>query len=58
LVLQEKQNPVLPRSMLDHEPSFIIEFGFKIQYFLNLKPHAKQTFPSLKENNYYLANAG
>jgi len=44
--------------MLDHERSFIIEFGFKIQYFLNLKPHTKKTFPALKKNNDYLANAG
>jgi len=34
LVLKEKQNPVLPRSMLDHERSFIIEIDFKIQSFL------------------------
>jgi len=32
--LKEKQNPVLPRSMLDHERSFIIEIDFKIQSFL------------------------
>ncbi len=32
--MKEKQNPVLPRSMLDHERSFIIEIDFKIQSFL------------------------
>ena len=30
----EEIDPRLPRSKFDPEPSFIIEFGFKIQSFL------------------------
>ena len=32
--MEEQQNPVLPRSMFDHELMFIIEIDLKIQSFL------------------------
>jgi len=45
--LEEKHNPVLPRPKIDHERLFIMEIGFKIQYFLKFKLCTIQTLAKL-----------